>query len=213
MTCGLVALSSFGYYFFVVEVWKINLWRFIHIYIEWFLTCVVYNGTGLFGMFTDFIPFAKSLHMHRFIGGVQIFAICLLAVAIDGYLGQKIKCILFQCGRHKTSTKIQQGVLILFIVWLIASFCQSLQVRWKLIHGGRVKSLTWNAMWTRQTQEAPLSDFEILLTFLKKQPPGRIFAGFLEHKWYNWINAVLQENGFVLICNCLSDLYYLLAFL
>ena len=185
----------------------------------------------------DFIPFVQSLHMHRFVGGVQIFALCSAACFVDSPVLQTLIYVRAVAPTNAANSGDQQRAKKLrswFIVagvplcaWMALSAVQALGQRWTLLEVGRSRQLSWNQRWKPHQVEAlqaasPFavgaesnailkdsreSDLALLVQFLRSQKPARVFAGFLEHRWYQWINSVLQESGFDMV----GPLYHTMA--
>eukprot|EP00750_Incisomonas_marina_P032385 INCI9160.1.p1 GENE.INCI9160.1~~INCI9160.1.p1 ORF type:complete len:598 (+),score=80.17 INCI9160.1:190-1983(+) len=176
---------------------------------------MLFCGRGLLGAWTDFLPFAASLHMHRFIGGFQVFALLLCGCVVDSPLSAAATQLLLStrstvAGNNGHRSKVEHRwsmrkvfsslFLTAVVVWFGGSVLQALDQRRMLLSSGRERQMNWNEMWKPSqvaqlrssgptwqpslSQKPARGSFEKMVDFLQLQRPGRIFAGFLEHQWF-----------------------------
>lgn len=160
-------------------------------FVLWFL---MFCGRRSFGVLVSIIPLVGEVHMHRFVGAVQIFAVLLSGVAFDAALERASAGAPAPTkrGGSKRAAKgdARQRPLRL---WLLAI--------------GSV--LLWAAAWSRQqelldegdrvVQHESLSSAEALdvawvVGELRSLPPGRVYYGSLG--WHRpAVLAALQLSG------------------
>jgi len=133
---------------------------------RWLLACFglwvpLFCGRASLGVLADLLPLASGLHMHRFIGGVQVFGLILAGgglAALWGWLQRQLGAI-----RHG------QAIAVGLLSALIAVPAVH-QIRYMR------NSDAWAADAKRGLAEA--RDFHELVGVLRGLPPGRVHAGF-----------------------------------
>lgn len=146
---------------FVIRQWKKENYRLVLVLtIFWLL---LYFGRPTWGQLLDIIPFSQDLHLHRFIGGFQLWAIMLTGAGLS-----------------------------LFWQWMEKNLIKGLSFRSYLLVGiaflllltpvlsERAYFYEQNSQWKKETQNAFLSKSNELSEInktLNNVPPGRIYAG------------------------------------
>jgi hypothetical protein len=127
------------------------------------LWLVLYSGRPTLGPLADLLPLHEGLLLHRFIGGVDLFAILLIGAG-GAYL--------WEVARAEISPRRFAAVAAATAI----VFVPVLGERWSY-YGD-------NAKWMRTTQAAVDTDTDakIVLVALAAQPPGRAYAG-LRNNW------------------------------
>jgi hypothetical protein len=127
------------------------------------LWLVLYSGRPTLGPLADLLPLHEGLLLHRFIGGVDLFAILLIGAG-GAYL--------WEVARAEISPRRFAAVAAATAI----VFVPVLAERWSY-YGD-------NAKWMRTTQAAVDTDTDakIVLVALAAQPPGRAYAG-LRNNW------------------------------
>jgi len=139
------------------------------------LWLVLYFGRPTLGVLIDLLPLHDSLFLHRFVGGVDIFAILLMGTGgawLWGLLG--------------VSTSRRR--LILLGVTSLVFFAPALAERWSYY--------AQNADWMGQTQAAIDGDADArtILDALGRQPQGRVYAG-LRSNWGQTLDFGIPFNS------------------
>jgi hypothetical protein len=127
------------------------------------LWLVLYFGRPTLGALLDLLPLSDSLILHRFVGGVDIFAILLMGIG-GAWLWEIVRA---------TSSR---GRLLAVGTATLLLLAPALAERWSYY--------TQNAEWMRQTQQAIDADIDArtVLDALGQQPRGRVYAGLRD----NW---------------------------
>ena len=146
---------------------------------------IMFAGPKFFGENVP-IPFSKSLHFHRFIGGVQVFAIGSCGILIEFLLpSQDWHCILCGTDQKEASEKHVVSVKrnVCNIAKSIALFLLISFVVWQpLLRGRKRMFLSFNSdiiarqknKWGRSMSQ---NEFEQIEAVLQGLPPGRIYTG------------------------------------
>ncbi len=145
---------------------------------------VLYSGRPLLGPIADLLPLGKSLLYHRFIGGVDLFAIVLVGIGAGA---------LWRLARTETAGWRFAAAALVIALLFAPAFVE------------RSGFYGYNTTWLLQTQAAIARDGDAaaVLAELRRQPPGRAYAGLRS----NWG----QSLGFGLPFNSVH-LYNMLAF-
>jgi hypothetical protein len=156
---------SLTYLIFVGFVISLLRWREerylipVSIFLIWLL---LYFGRSSWGPLIDLLPMSRYLHMHRFIAGVHLGGIFLIAVALATPWRWAVSRPSFW------SLWCVSGALVLTLLVLLP------------VYSERRSYLERNALWLSETlqglsvEEQDLSD---LLEKLEQLPPGRVYAG------------------------------------
>jgi hypothetical protein len=140
----------------------------LHSLVLFTLWVVLYFGRPTLGPLADLLPLHEGLLFHRFIGGVDLFAI--LIVGAGG-------AWLWDLGHpHATPRRLAVAAAIAALL-----FVPVLAERWAYYAD--------NASWMRITKAAIDSDIDAktVLDHLRAQPPGRAYAG-LRTNWGETLN-------------------------
>ena len=139
------------------------------------LWLVLYFGRPTLGLLIDLLPLHDSLLLHRFVGGVDIFAILLMGIG-GAWLW----------GLLRASTS--RSRLALLGVASLVFFAPALAERWSYY--------AQNADWMRQTQAAldDDADARMVLDALGRQPQGRVYAG-LRSNWGQTLDFGIRFNS------------------
>jgi len=146
---------------------------------------VLWSGRTSLGAFADLLPLSHGLHVHRFIGGVDVAAVLLIGIA-GGAVWQ-----LARADASPRRAAIAAGMMALALVPAIVE---------------RADYYGWNATWMTQTRDAISRDQDLaaVVTALDDLPPGRVYAGIggdwqkqLELVSFNSVRVpdVLNFNG------------------
>ena len=156
-------LPSLTYLAFVGLVICLFRWREerylvpVAIFLLWLL---LYFGRSTWGPSIDVLPMMRYLHMHRFIGGVHLGGILLMAVA----LAVPWRWAFSRASGWYVAAALTLTILVLFPVY-----------------SERITYLERNNLGLREIQQGLLGvdsqDFDALLERLKQLPPGRVYAG------------------------------------
>lgn len=122
---------------------------------------VLYFGRPTLGPLIDLLPLSKGLFLHRFVGGVDIFAILLMGIG-GAWLWDLVRA---------SSSRVRLVAVGGASLLLLAP---ALGERWSYY--------VQNAEWMRQTQRAIESDADArnVLAALGREPGGRVYAGLRE---------------------------------
>ena len=77
------------------------------------LWVLLFCGRASLGVLADLLPLASGLHMHRFIGGVQVFGLILCAAGLV-FLAPPVRQFLLPLFWYLAKT----GVLLLVFIWV-----------------------------------------------------------------------------------------------
>ena len=131
----------------------------IAIFLLWLM---LYFGRETWGSLIDLLPFSRDIHMHRFIGGVHLGGIFLIAVALAGPLRWAI-----------SRSSIWSG-------WYVTMALSLTMLVLLPIYSERMSYLKANALGLRESRQGlgvDAQDLSALLEKLKQLPPGRVYAG------------------------------------
>lgn len=136
---------------------------------------VLYFGRATLGRVADLLPLSQGLLFHRFIGGVDTFAIVLVGIGV-AWLWRLARV---DVARWRLAAAIGVAVLL-----LVPAFVE------------RASYYADNVTWLRQTQAAIARDDDAatVLAALRQQPPGRAYAG-LRANWGQSLNFGLPFNS------------------
>ncbi len=139
------------------------------------LWLVLYFGRPTLGTLIDLLPMHDSLFLHRFVGGVDIFAILLMGLG-GAWLWELLRA------------SSSRGRLIALGVASLLFFTPALAERWSYY--------AQNADWMRQTQAALDADADArtILAALGRQPQGRVYAG-LRSNWGQTLDFGIPFNS------------------
>ena len=131
----------------------------IAIFLLWLM---LYFGRETWGSLIDLLPFSRDIHMHRFIGGVHLGGIFLIAVALAAPLRWAVSQSSIWRGWYVTAA------LSLTMLVLLPAYSE------------RTSYLQGNALGLRKSHEGldvMSQELSALLEKLKQLPPGRVYAG------------------------------------
>ena len=148
------------------------------------LWLVLYFGRPTLGVLIDLLPLHDSLLLHRFVGGVDIFAILLMGLG-GAWLWDVLRA------------SISNRRLVVLGIASLVLFAPALGERWSYY--------AQNADWMRQTQAALAADADAraILAVLSQQPRGRVYAG-LRSNWGQTLDFGIPFNS-VRFYNLLAD--------
>jgi len=151
LACGIVATIVTRTRLLVLTLGLFALWL------------VLYFGRPTLGPIADLLPLHDGLLLHRFIGGVDLFAILLIGAG-GAYLWELARAEV----TPRRLAAVATATAILFLPVLAE--------RWSYYAD--------NATWMRVTQAAldADTDAKTVLAALAAQPPGRVYAG-LRNNW------------------------------
>jgi hypothetical protein len=141
------------------------------------LWLVLYFGRPTLGPIADLLPLHEGLLLHRFIGGVDLFAILLIGAG-GAYL--------WDLARAELTMRRLAAVAVATAVLFVPVFAE----RWSYYAD--------NTSWMRTTQAAleADSDAKTVLTALAAQSPGRTYAG-LRSNWGRSLDFGIPFNSVV----------------
>jgi hypothetical protein len=152
----------------------------------WLTSCLVlwlllFGGRATWGRLVDWLPFSSGLPMHRFSGGVQVFALVLAGVGLDS--------IRAAARRRRFYAAI---AILAWAVLLAPPVVRRIQF---------MRTNDDNAARRASALESA-SDFQAVVQRLRELPPGRVHAGM----YYDWgrtfrigdmpVYTLLQDAGF-----------------
>jgi len=139
------------------------------------LWLVLYFGRPTLGPLIDLLPLNDGLFLHRFVGGVDIFAILLMGIG-GAWLWDLVR------------VSASRGRLVAVGAASLLLFAPALGERWS--------HYAQNADWMRRTQSAIDADAHArtILDALRMQPPGRVYAG-LRDNWGQTLNFAIPFNS------------------
>jgi hypothetical protein len=161
----------------------------------WLLVCfavwlLLFAGRATWGGLVDVLPMASSLHMHRFIGGAQIFGLVLAASGVE-LVARRVTDRLARSGRgrRRVLASIAAGIGLAALAVPVAERIVFMSKNDRL-------ALTRRVAYERDR------DFARLVASLRDLPAGRVHAGL----HYDWgkdfrladipVYAHLQASGF-----------------
>ena len=131
----------------------------IALFLLWML---LYFGRPTWGGLADLLPMSRDIHMNRFIGGVHLGGIFLIAVALAVPLRWAI-----------SKTNIWSG-------WYVAAALTLTMLVLLPVYSERASYLGGNGIGLRESRHGmaeEAEEFSALLQELKQLPPGRVYAG------------------------------------
>lgn len=139
------------------------------------LWLVLYFGRPTLGVLVDLLPLHDSLFLHRFVGGVDIFAILLMGIG-GAWLWDLLRA------------PSSRGRLVVIGGASLLLLAPALGERWSYY--------AQNADWMRQTQAALDADADArtILSELGRQPRGRVYAG-LRSNWGQALDFGIPFNS------------------
>jgi len=131
---------------------------------------VLWSGRATLGPFADLLPFGSGLHVHRFVGGVQIAAIIVIGMGASA---------LWVAARADVRARRAVIATALFVVLLVPAMAE------------RASYYAQNATWMEQTRAAIARDegANELALAVARLPVARTYAG-LSNDWGNWLAFV-----------------------
>jgi hypothetical protein len=131
---------------------------------------ILWSGRTSLGGFADLLPFSHGLHVHRFVGGVDVAAVILIGIGAAA---------IWRVMRADASAR--RGALAggLFLALLVPAL-------WE-----RADYYGWNTTWMTKTQDAIARDRDVVgvVGALKELPPGRVYAG-ISDDWQKQLDFV-----------------------
>jgi 6-pyruvoyl-tetrahydropterin synthase related domain len=132
----------------------------------WLLGCfllwiVLFLGRPTLGRWVDLLPLSSGIHMHRFIGGVQVFGIVLAGVGLDALFG-KLRRFPWPNQMASVAPVTFVGLILLIPALNLVGFMQRNDASAEMA----------------KTDVAAATDFHELVSTLSQLPPGRVHAGF-----------------------------------
>ena len=136
---------------------------------------VLYFGRPTLGGLVDFLPLHEGLLLHRFIGGVDLFALVLMGLG-GGWLWELLH-------RYAEARRVVLAAPLLLVLLLPAI-------------GERLAFHDQGSAWMRQTLDAIRADTDAqkVIAFLKDAPGGRVYAG-LRNAWGGTLNFAIPFNS------------------
>lgn len=166
----LTALVAVG---IVAALWRrtrVGLFA-LGVFVMWL---VLYFGRATLGRIADLLPMNAGLHVHRFIGGVDLGAIMLVGLA---------GAVIWQ-----VSARLPRARVAIVTLVAVLAFAPVLQERWGFYAD--------NNRWLDQTATAVDRDTDarVVLDALGSLPQGRTYAG-LHNEWGDRLNFGLSFNS------------------
>ena len=156
---SLTYLAAVGFVISLLR-WRDERYRIpVAIFVLWMM---LYFGRETWGSLIDLLPMSRDIHMHRFIGGVHLGGIFLIAAALAEPLRWAV-----------SRTSIWSG-------WYVTAALALTMLVLLPVYGERISYLEANALAIRENQRessAEGQDLNDLLEELKQLPPGRVYAG------------------------------------
>jgi len=162
---GLDRIPSLTYLVFIGFVICLIRWRNerylipVAIFLLWLM---LYFGRATWGGLIDLLPMSRDIHMHRFIGGVHLGGIFLIAVALAAPLRWAVSRSSIWSGWYVT-VALSLTMLVLLPVY-----------------AERMSYLKANGLGLRESRQGlsvEAKDLSALIEKLKQLPPGRVYAG------------------------------------
>src|SRR5207244_102383 len=131
---------------------------------------VLWSGRTSLGALADLLPFSHGLHVHRFVGGVDVSAILLIG------LGAALAWRLSGADERPRRALMAGAVFALLLVPAVLE---------------RADYYGWNTTWMSQTRDAIARDADLvtIIDALDDLPPGRVYAG-LNDDWQKALDLV-----------------------
>ena len=124
---------------------------------------VLWSGRTSLGALADLLPFSHGLHVHRFVGGVDVASILLIGLGA---------ALLWRLARADERPRRALLAGALFAALLVPAVLE------------RADYYGWNTTWMTQTRDAISGDTDLaaVVDLLRDLPPGRVYAG-LNDDW------------------------------
>ncbi|HZP96506.1 MAG TPA: hypothetical protein VFC31_09255 [Candidatus Limnocylindria bacterium] len=134
------------------------------------LWMVLWSGRTSLGALADLLPFSRGMHVHRFIGGVDVAAVLLMGLGAG---------TLWVLAGAEWSRRRALAVTAGFLILLAPAM-------WE-----RADYYGWNTTWLSQTRDALARDTDVaaVVAALEDLPPGRVYAG-LSNDWQRALDFV-----------------------
>ncbi len=131
---------------------------------------VLWSGRTSLGVLADLLPFSHGLHVHRFVGGVDVAAVLLIGIGAAAA---------WRILRADASSRRAVAAGALFLVLLAPALVE------------RADYYGWNTTWLTQTRDALARDKDAtaVVDALRELPPGRVYAG-LSNDWQKSLDFV-----------------------
>lgn len=131
---------------------------------------VLWSGRTSLGVLADLLPFSHGLHVHRFVGGVDVAAVLLTGLGAAA---------IWRLARADASPRRAAMAGALFLVLLLPAFAE------------RADYYSWNTTWMTETRDAIARDGDVaaVVAALDDLPPGRVYAG-LNDDWQKALDFV-----------------------
>ncbi|HEY3218400.1 MAG TPA: hypothetical protein VGK15_04855 [Candidatus Limnocylindria bacterium] len=131
---------------------------------------VLWSGRTSLGPLADLLPFSHGLHVHRFVGGVDVAAVLLIGLGASA---------VWRLSGAEASSRRALATGALFLALLAPALAE------------RADYYGWNTTWLTQTRDALLRDTDsaTVVAALKELPPGRVYAG-LSNDWQRGLDFV-----------------------
>ncbi len=131
---------------------------------------VLWSGRTSLGSLADLLPFSHGLHVHRFVGGVDLAAVLLIGLAAAA---------MWRLARADASPRRAIATGALFLVLLVPAMVE------------RADYYGWNTRWMTETRDAMSHDRDLagVVAAFEQLPPGRIYAG-LNNDWQRALDLV-----------------------
>jgi Gpi18-like mannosyltransferase len=131
---------------------------------------VLWSGRTSLGALADLLPFSHGLHVHRFVGGVDVAAVLLIG------LGAALVWRLARADERPRRAVIAGAAFALLLVPAVLE---------------RADDYYWNTTWMTQTRDAIARDTDLaaVIDVLGDLPPGRVYAG-LNDDWQKGVDLV-----------------------
>jgi Gpi18-like mannosyltransferase len=132
---------------------------------------VLWSGRTSLGAVADLLPFSHGLHVHRFVGGVDVAAVLLIGLA---------GAAVWQLARADASPRRAMATGALMLALLVPAMAE------------RADYYGWNTTWMSQTRDAITrdQDIETLVEAFIDLPPGRVYAGMNNNDWQRSLDLV-----------------------
>jgi hypothetical protein len=131
----------------------------------------LWSGRTSLGAIADLLPFSRGLHVHRFVGGVDVAAILLIGLA--GAAGWRLI-------RADATPRRAVATGALMLALLVPAMAE------------RADYYGWNATWMTQTRDAIARDADVaaLIDAFDDLPVGRVYAGMNGNDWQKQLDFV-----------------------
>jgi hypothetical protein len=137
---------------------------------------VLYFGKPTLGGLVALLPNYENLLLHRFIGGVELFAVVLIGIG-GGWLVERLRA---------DASPMRFALACVALLLLLTPAMAE-----------RASFYSWNTTWMRQTRDAINADADAttILRALQAQPPGRVFSGLRNSGWGPALNFGIPFNS------------------